>query len=130
MESGLISDAQVSASSEYSDLYAATKGRLNNSPKPWVPASSDADQWLKIDVLGMGRKYVRVTGIATQGRYHLTVSHWVTKYKVKYSDDDVNLNRVKPLKIAAARTSRLLKFLILVSSISSARICLLINRWL
>ena len=25
MESGLISDAQVSASSEYSDLYAATK---------------------------------------------------------------------------------------------------------
>ena len=37
------------------------------------------------------------------------------------------LNRVKPLKIAAARTSRLLKFLILVSGISSARICLLIK---
>lgn len=89
MESGLIPDVQVSASSEYSDLYAATKGRLNNSPQPWVPASSDADQWLKIDVLAMGRKYVRVTGIATQGRYHSTVSHWVTKYKVKYSDDDV-----------------------------------------
>ncbi|XP_078351746.1 lactadherin-like isoform X1 [Oculina patagonica] len=94
MESGAILDSQISASSEYdseySSLYAATKGRLRleasgESAGSWSAAFNDPNQWLQIDLLS---QYTEVTSVATQGRnvYH----QWVTKYKLQYSNDGVN----------------------------------------
>ncbi|XP_078351549.1 uncharacterized protein LOC144636260 [Oculina patagonica] len=93
MESGEISDEQISASSQYDDFnHAATKGRLRlkagaDSTGSWVVANGElnVDQWLQIDLIS---KYPKVTGVATQGRDGN--NQWVTKYKLQYSNNGVN----------------------------------------
>ncbi|KAL9950367.1 hypothetical protein ACROYT_G042855 [Oculina patagonica] len=84
MKSGSISNAQITASSEYSSDYVASKGRLH-VPGAWSAKTNDVNQWLQIDV---GRNYPTVTRVATQGSG--ANSEWVTKYKVVYSNDGVN----------------------------------------
>ncbi|KAL9989536.1 hypothetical protein ACROYT_G004098 [Oculina patagonica] len=94
MESGLIADGQISASSEYGFNVAAIQGRLNlksNTKKGgWEPASADVNQWLQID---LGKQNTRVTGVATQGRNDNY--HRVTKYKLQYSNDAVTFQYYK-----------------------------------
>ncbi|XP_078352789.1 uncharacterized protein LOC144637600 [Oculina patagonica] len=90
MESGAILDAQITASSEWSENHAAKQGRLNfqqtgNTAGAWVAGTNDVNQWLQVD---LGSQYFRVTGVATQGRN--VWSQWVTKYKLQYSNDKVN----------------------------------------
>ena len=100
MESGAISDSQISASSEAAIAanHAATQGRLNfqeTSVKAgaWVAATNNVNQWLQVD---LGNQSTNVTRVATQGRHHSSQwphgshSEWVTKYKLQYSDDGVN----------------------------------------
>ena len=100
MESGAISDSQISASSEHDIVvnHAAIQGRLNfqeTSVKAgaWVAATNDVNPWLQVD---LGNQFTKVTGVATQGRNYSSQwpyghhSQWVTKYKIQYSDDDVN----------------------------------------
>ncbi len=93
METGEITDGQISASSQYDDFnHAATKGRLRlkagaESTGSWVVASGDTnvDQWLQIDLISPNPK---VTGVATQGRD--AADQWVTKYKQQYSNNGVD----------------------------------------
>ena len=94
MESRLIKDAQITASSEYSSYNAAIQARLNfkaggGKKGAWSARSNDGNQWIQI-ALG---SYIKLTGIATQGRNE--VDQWVTKYQLQYSDDGVNFHYYK-----------------------------------
>lgn len=86
MESGVILDQQISASSSYGYAYSARNGRLNFTPVRgrtggWLSQYLDTAQWFQVDLL----KTTRVTGIATQGRSRF--NHCITKYKLQYGDD-------------------------------------------
>ena len=100
MESGAISDSQLSASSAHAIEinHAAIQGRLNfqeTSVKAgaWVAAPNDFNQWLQVD---LGNQFTKVSRVATQGRDYSSQwpwghhRQWVTKYKLQYSDDGVN----------------------------------------
>ena len=94
MESGLIKDAQITASSQYNANCAANQGRLNfkaggGKSGGWSDRWENANQWIQV-ALG---SYTKLTSIATQGRNDL--DHWVTKYKLQYSDDGVNFHYYK-----------------------------------
>jgi len=89
MESGTISDAQITVSSQYSFNHAANHSRLHFQQNGieaggWSAAMSDSHQWLQID---LGSYDYRMTRVATQGRHSTTYQEWVTKYKLQYSDD-------------------------------------------
>ena len=95
MESGEISDAQITTSSEYESKdddsahdAMAIHGRLHFQENgsvvgAWVANASDDNQWLQVD---LGAHYAKVTGVATQGRNSSTFQQWVTKYKLQYGD--------------------------------------------
>ena len=90
MESGAISNGQITASSEWNINYAAIQGRLNfqgnqNKKGSWSARSSNNDQWLQVD---LGSEHTKVTSVATQGRHDYP--QWVTKYKLTYSNDGTN----------------------------------------
>ncbi len=91
MESRLIEDAEITASSEYDANHAAIQGRLNfqaggGKQGGWSSRTNDVNQWIQVDLL----KYAKLTGIATQGRNGH--NQWITKYKLEYSDDGVTFN--------------------------------------
>ena len=83
LEDGRIQDGAISASSAYSGNHAAKLGRLNQAKSgnagAWCVLTSDANQWLQID-LGGG---TTVTKVATQGRQNS--DQWVTSYAVSYN---------------------------------------------
>ena len=86
MESGAITDDQISASSQYSGAHGWVRARLNLGTDSkgnggWSAKKSDANQWIQVD-LG---KIMIVKGVATQGR--TDYRQFVTKYNLKYSDD-------------------------------------------
>ena len=89
MESGSISDGQISASSVYPSLHfshRASQGRLHfqetlRTAGGWSAARNDANQWLQVD---LGGQYW-VTRLATQGR-NGNYDQWVTKFNLRYSD--------------------------------------------
>ena len=90
MESGAISDAQISASTEWSASNAAIYGRLHfrdNGSKAgaWSAGIVDANQWLQIDLTGQNSI---ITRVATQGRD--SVCQWVTQYTLQYTNDSSN----------------------------------------
>lgn len=89
MEKGLISDAQLTASSAWNNnpkRYGAHRARLNLDtwPAGWSTKKFDPKPWLQID-LGAHKM---VTGVATQG-LGKSVGEWVKTYRVGYSDDGV-----------------------------------------
>ncbi|KAL9967901.1 hypothetical protein ACROYT_G026208 [Oculina patagonica] len=89
MESGLVTDAQITASSQYDANHAAIQGRLNfkagrDKAGGWSAQTNDVNQWIQVDLTS----YNNVTRIATQGRN--AYNQWVTKYKLQYSEDGVN----------------------------------------
>ncbi len=95
MQSGSITDGQITASSEYGGSYAAVQGRLHNKATSlksggWSAATSDTNPWLQVD---LGSNHFTVTRVATQGRNGN--SQWVTKYNLQYSDDEVNFQYYK-----------------------------------
>jgi len=99
METGLIKDGQITASSQWGTHFAAIQGRLNfkgGKQKSgqwksggWCARRNDANQWIQV-ALG---SYTKLTSIATQGRNDY--NQWVTKYKLQYSDDGVNFHYYK-----------------------------------
>ena len=107
MESGAISNSQISASTQYWSNHAATQGRLNYKETrftsgAWVVGANNINQWLQID-LGQQTK---VTRVATQGRNyspswpfgpHL---QYVTSYKLQYSNDGVNFQYYSSGKVS------------------------------
>ena len=96
MENGAISDAQISASSQWHDNNGPHRARLNrgrfgNKRGAWSSLNNDIYQWLQVDL----RTYTTVTRIATQGRSDMY--EWVTKYRLQYSEDGVNFHFYKAL---------------------------------
>ncbi|XP_078352364.1 lactadherin-like [Oculina patagonica] len=96
MANGGISDGQITASSQFNVDEAGFRARLHLPealPKTggWVAASSDVNQWLRIDLLSL---YTKVTRVATQGRNRNSVGddNWVTNYMLQYGNDGVNFN--------------------------------------
>ncbi|KAL9964026.1 hypothetical protein ACROYT_G027600 [Oculina patagonica] len=91
MESGAISDGQITASSEYSGSHAAVQGRLHFSytsakAGSWSAATPDANRWLQVD---LGSNYITVTRVATQGRNGPHQEQHVTKYNLQYGYNEV-----------------------------------------
>lgn len=86
MENNAISDGQISVSSQTDDDHSANQARLHFKISSinragWTALKNDLNQWLQVD-LGA---YTIVTRVATQGGK--SVSQWVTKYTLQYSDD-------------------------------------------
>lgn len=88
MQDGIISDGQISASTERHSSQIAILARLHRAPMTaekagsWSAEKNDLHQWLQVD---LGSHYTRVMRVATQGRYD--DSHWVTRYKLQYGND-------------------------------------------
>ena len=90
IESGAISDRQMSASSQLDENHAASQGRLyveavSGKSGSWSAKVNNVSQWLQVD---LGNPHTKVTALATQGRNNYP--QWVTKYKVQYSGDGDN----------------------------------------
>ena len=90
MENGEITDAHISASSEWNSLLAATFARLHIKATSahggdWKSLTLDKDQWLQVD---LGNQKINVTGVATQGRND--IDFWVTTYNLQFSDNGEN----------------------------------------
>lgn len=90
MESGVISNGQISASSQWDVNHAAIQGRLHFKQSGvkqggWSAGANDKNQWLQID---LGASYTKVTRVASQGRN--AADQWVTKYRLSYSNDGVH----------------------------------------
>ena len=94
MESGAISNGQITASSEYHAYHAVAHSRLNyrGQSAAWSARVNDANQWLQIDLISY---YITVTRIATQGRDSDIYNQWVTKYKLQYSNDEVTFKHYR-----------------------------------
>ncbi|XP_044176026.1 receptor-type tyrosine-protein phosphatase S-like [Acropora millepora] len=84
IERGRITNAQITASTQYRSPYRSYNARLNSNSGSWIPSSLNAYQWLRVD---LGKKTL-VTEIKTQGRYNY--NQWVTSYRVSYSNDGSN----------------------------------------
>lgn len=92
MESGKITDGQVTASSYYNgdDRYAPKHGRLNKvsglsgSLGAWAAGQKNIHQWIQVD---LGVQNMAVTRVATQGRHN--DEEWVISYKLQYSNNMV-----------------------------------------
>ena len=92
VESGAISDSQMSASSQWSKKESAYYGRLHvketqHNAGGWVALTDDENQWLQID---LNNRYIKITRVATQGRNILNSPDRVTKYHLTYSNDGIN----------------------------------------
>ncbi|XP_055558001.1 discoidin, CUB and LCCL domain-containing protein 2 [Falco cherrug] len=91
MESGVIPDSQITASSilERSDptgqvdMWKPENARLKRVGPPWAAFISDEHQWLQIDL----NKEKRVTGIITTGSTLAGFYYYVSAYRILYSDD-------------------------------------------
>lgn len=89
MESRFISDAQISASSQWDGNHAAVQGRLHfkaggGKQGGWSARFNNQNQWLQVD-LGSENS---VKAIGTQGRN--AADQWVKSYKLQYSSDGVS----------------------------------------
>lgn len=89
MESGRISDSQISASSQYHFSMAAAHGRLNFQEEGagWASGTPFANQWFQID---LNNQDTSVMKVATQGRTHGDGYQYVKSYKLQSSNDNVN----------------------------------------
>ena len=86
MESQVISDAQITASTQLNNYFSA---RLNLGG--WVAIPIDPRQWLQVD-LGT---YASVTSVATQGVKIGWDKLWIVYYNLQYSDDGLTFRFYK-----------------------------------
>ncbi|XP_078661525.1 P-selectin-like [Branchiostoma floridae x Branchiostoma belcheri] len=82
MESGVIPDESITASSHWDADLVANNGRLNaiDGFGAWAAGNSAVGEFLQVDFGHMKR----VTGTIVQGR-NVGVDQWVTSYKLQYS---------------------------------------------
>ena len=104
MESGAISDKQITASSQLDVNHTAIQGRLNFKTGSWSAVKNDSSQWLQVD---LDSQRIRVTRVATQGRNDAT--QWVTKYKLQYSNDGMNFQYYRERGQSADKVKKRLK---------------------
>ena len=91
MESGVITDSKITASSQWDANHAAIQGRLNfkaggGKQGGWSSRTNDVNQWIQVAL----PSYTKVSRVTTQGRNR--VAQWVTKYKLQYSDDGLHFH--------------------------------------
>ena len=97
MEDGRIRDGQLTSSGDYPHFkyHGPTNARLNEAPRAatvgaWIAEKNDRDQWIQV---AFGEA-VNVTGVMIQGR-KAGSEHYVSKFKVLYSDDSVHWTYVQ-----------------------------------
>uniref|UniRef100_A0A663NDS3 Discoidin, CUB and LCCL domain containing 2 n=1 Tax=Athene cunicularia TaxID=194338 RepID=A0A663NDS3_ATHCN len=91
MESGVIPDSQITASSilEWSNqtgqvnIWKPANARLKRVGPPWAAFISDEHQWLQIDL----NKEKKITGIITTGSTLAEYYYYVSAYRILYSND-------------------------------------------
>ncbi|CAH3172634.1 unnamed protein product [Porites evermanni] len=93
-QSGRIKNNQITASSMWNRYHAAWLARLHRARRgkyigSWSSRHNNHNQWLQVDF----RRYMKVSGIATQGRQD--ADQWVTAYRIYYSSDGVYFSSVK-----------------------------------
>ena len=90
METGVITDSQLSSSSELNipNGRIAAFGRLHKTPFPWCAGESDTSPSYTVDLL----QPMLVTGIAIMGDTH--VDNWITEFKLMYSIDGATFKSV------------------------------------
>ncbi|XP_074855741.1 discoidin, CUB and LCCL domain-containing protein 2 isoform X2 [Carettochelys insculpta] len=94
MESGVISDSQITASSslEWRDqtgqanIWTPERARLKRLGPPWAAFTTDGYQWLQIDL----NKEKKITGIITTGSTIAEYYYYISAYRILYSDDAQN----------------------------------------
>ncbi|KAG9271018.1 discoidin, CUB and LCCL domain-containing protein 2 isoform X2 [Astyanax mexicanus] len=91
LESGVVSDAQISASSvwewarhgEKPSVWASSGSRLKRAGLPWAAVTSDTKQWIQVDL----KREKKITGIITTGSSLPEYQFYVSAYRVQYSSD-------------------------------------------
>lgn len=91
METGGITDGQITASSEWNAVHAPIYARLHlqatvDKAESWSAGSNDVNQWLQIDLV----QKMTVTRVATQGRNCSICFQYVSKYKLQYGFNGVD----------------------------------------
>uniref|UniRef100_UPI003590113E inactive carboxypeptidase-like protein X2 n=1 Tax=Myxine glutinosa TaxID=7769 RepID=UPI003590113E len=95
LESMRVKDTQFIASSSKRIGLAPYRGRLNiqsglndgdDFDGAWCSLFYDIYQWIQLDALQL----TKFTGVITQGRNSIWSSHWVTKYRVYFSNDTLS----------------------------------------
>ena len=82
-----VPDSSFSATTEYSNSFKASNGRLNGT-SAWVPISNNnANDYLQID---LGYELI-ICAVATQGNGKGS-NEWTTKYKIQLSLDGITFN--------------------------------------
>ena len=97
MQSGAITDGQITASSHVNADHGAIRGRLymqqdGSKVGAWVAGIKYNNQWLQVD---LGNLVTIVTRVATQGRNGYQYMQWVAMYQLQYSKDGVNFQYYK-----------------------------------
>ena len=95
MRNGLISDPQISASSEYDLNHSPSNSRLFYAPHngrtgAWSSKTNDINQWLQINF----ERLTAIVGVSTQGRAGHT--QFVKSYTLSYSQDGLSFQAYKP----------------------------------
>ena len=100
VESGEVSDDQMSSSSSYSSSVVASRGRLNSEEGggAWCPRSvvtNSSREWLEVSL----ESEVRVTGVIVQGRYDRGLGQeWAQSVRIQVPGDHtwVNIGDQRP----------------------------------
>uniref|UniRef100_A0A3Q2C9B7 Coagulation factor V n=1 Tax=Cyprinodon variegatus TaxID=28743 RepID=A0A3Q2C9B7_CYPVA len=92
LESGLIEDSRITASSEASSWFngdwKASLARLNKqgAVNAWRAKENDMNQWLQVELPNVKK----ITGIVTQGAKSIGKEMYVMKYALQYSDNGIH----------------------------------------
>ncbi|CAB4032354.1 Hypothetical predicted protein, partial [Paramuricea clavata] len=86
MRNGLISDSQISASSQWDSNHSPSNSRLFYAPHngrtgAWSSKINNVNQWLQINF----ERLTAIVGVSTQGRAGYT--QFVKSYTLSYSQD-------------------------------------------
>ncbi len=97
MRNGLISDSQISASSEWDPNLSSSNSRLFYAPNgdrtgSWSSKTNDNNQWLQVDF----ERPTAIVGVSTQGRAGNPTEQYVTNYTLSYSQDGVSFHAYRP----------------------------------
>ncbi|XP_007516921.1 lactadherin-like isoform X1 [Erinaceus europaeus] len=98
METGAISDAQISASSMHLGFlglqrWAPELARLHRTGivNAWTASNYDRDPWIQVNLL----RKIRVTGVVTQGASRAGSAEYLKFFKVAYSQDGRQFQFIK-----------------------------------
>ena len=96
MQNGLISDYQISASSQWDPNHSPSNGRLfyvphNGRTGAWSSRTNNANQWLQIDF----QRPTTIVEVSTQGRAGGKHIQYVKSYTLCYSNDGVTFQAYK-----------------------------------